>query len=172
MVQRGMVETRARARAIVLAGEVLIDGQPAKSAGTPVRSDQVISLKEKARFVSRGGEKLDHALEQFQIDITGRVCADFGASTGGFTDCLLSRGAVRVYAIDVGYGQLHQRLREDDRVIVMERVNVRLLENLPEQIDLVSIDVSFISLALVLPVAMKVLRDGGACIPLIKPQFE
>lgn len=172
LVERNLAETRARARALVLAGDVLVDGEPARAAGTAVRADQEISLRVKPRFVSRGGEKLDHALDVFKVDVSDLVCADFGASTGGFTDCLLSRGAQRVYAVDVGYGQIHQRLREDERVVVMERCNVRTLDSLPEPIDLVVIDVSFISLKLVLPSAATVLRDGGRCIPLIKPQFE
>ena len=172
LVERGLVETRARARAMVLAGDVLVDGEVAKAAGKPVRAEQELSLREKPRFVSRGGEKLDHALESFAIDVTGAVGADFGASTGGFTDCLLSRGAARVYALDVGYGQIHQRMREDERVVVMERNNVRLLSELPEPIDIVVIDVSFISLKMVLPAAVAVLKPGGWCVPLIKPQFE
>jgi 23S rRNA (cytidine1920-2'-O)/16S rRNA (cytidine1409-2'-O)-methyltransferase len=172
LVERGLIETRARARAYVLAGDVLVDGTVVVQAGKPVGPDQSIALREKQRFVSRGGEKLYHALTEFEIDVTDTVCADFGASTGGFTDCLLSRGARRVYAIDVGYGQLHQRLREDDRVVVMERVNVRLLESLPKPVSLVAIDVSFISLKLVFPAVMRVLTEGGWCVPLIKPQFE
>jgi 23S rRNA (cytidine1920-2'-O)/16S rRNA (cytidine1409-2'-O)-methyltransferase len=172
IVERQLVETRARARALVLAGDVLVDGEVVRTAGKPVRVEQEISLRVRPRFVSRGGEKLDHALTEFAIDPTYWVCADFGASTGGFTDCLLSRGARRVYAIDVGYGQLHLRIRENERVVVMERENVRLLESLPEPIDLVVIDVSFISLKLVLPSAATVLKAGGWCVPLIKPQFE
>jgi 23S rRNA (cytidine1920-2'-O)/16S rRNA (cytidine1409-2'-O)-methyltransferase len=172
LVERELAETRARARALVLAGDVLVDSEVVRTAGKPVRPEQVISLRARQRFVSRGGEKLDHALATFGIDPAGWVCADFGASTGGFTDALLERGAARVYAIDVGYGQLHQRIREDERVVVQERTNVRLLESLPELIDLVVVDVSFISLKLVLPVAAAVLRSGGLCVPLIKPQFE
>lgn len=172
LVQRGLLETRARARAYVLAGDVLVDGVAVLQAGKPVGTDQTISLRDRPRFVSRGGEKLDHALTVFGIDVGDAVCADFGASTGGFTDCLLSRGSRKVYALDVGYGQLHQRLREDERVVVMERVNVRLLESLPERVSLVAIDVSFISLELVLPTAMRVLEAGGWCVALIKPQFE
>jgi 23S rRNA (cytidine1920-2'-O)/16S rRNA (cytidine1409-2'-O)-methyltransferase len=172
MVDRKLAESRARARALVLAGDVLVDDETVRTAGKPVRAEQMIALRERQRFVSRGGEKLDHALSTFGIDPAGFVCADFGASTGGFTDCLLSHGAERVYAIDVGYGQLHQRMRDDPRVVVMERTNVRLLESLPEAIDLVTIDVSFISLKLVLPVAATVLKPGGWCVPLIKPQFE
>jgi 23S rRNA (cytidine1920-2'-O)/16S rRNA (cytidine1409-2'-O)-methyltransferase len=172
LVERGLIETRSRARAFVLAGDVLVDGVAVMQAGKPVGPDQTISLREKQRFVSRGGEKLDHALREFAIDVAGAVCADFGASTGGFTDCLLSRGARRVYAIDVGYGQLHQRLREDNRVVVMERENVRLLGALPEEVSIVVVDVSFISLRLVFPAVTRVLRKGGWCVPLIKPQFE
>lgn len=172
LVERGLIETRARAKAMILAGDVLVDGLVARSAGTHVRSEQDISLRLKARYVSRGGEKLHHALEQFEISTDDLVCADFGASTGGFTDCLLQAGAKRVYAIDVGYGQIHQRMRDDDRVVIMERCNVRTLESLPELVDLVVIDVSFISLNLVLPAAARVLTDQGRCVPLIKPQFE
>jgi 23S rRNA (cytidine1920-2'-O)/16S rRNA (cytidine1409-2'-O)-methyltransferase len=172
LVERQLAESRARARALVLAGDVLVDGEIVRTAGKPVRAEQQIALKERQRFVSRGGEKLDHALTEFGIDPAGWVCADFGASTGGFTDVLLGRGAAKVYAIDVGYGQLHQRIRDDERVVVMERTNVRLLESLPEPVDLIAIDVSFISLKLVLPVAAAVLKPGGWCVPLIKPQFE
>jgi 23S rRNA (cytidine1920-2'-O)/16S rRNA (cytidine1409-2'-O)-methyltransferase len=172
LVARELAESRARARALVLAGDVLVDGQVVRTAGKPVRPEQAISLRKRQRFVSRGGDKLDHALTEFGIDPAGWVCADFGASTGGFTDVLLGRGADRVYAIDVGYGQLHQRIRENERVVVMERTNVRLLDSLPEPIDLVVIDVSFISLKLVFPVAAAVLEPGGWCVPLIKPQFE
>src|SRR6476469_482522 len=172
MVQRDLTESRARARALVMAGDVLVDGQVVRTAGKPVRPEQVISLKEKQRFVSRGGEKLDHALNEFGIDPARMVCADFGASTGGFTDVLLGLGAERVYAIDVGYGQLHQRIRDNERVVVMERTNVRLLESLLEPVDMVVIDVSFISLKLVLPAAAAVLKRGGWCVPLIKPRFE
>ena len=172
LVLRELAETRARARALVMAGDVLVDGEVSRVAGKPVRPEQVLSLRQRQRFVSRGGEKLDHALTEFAIDATDAVCADFGASTGGFTDCLLLRGVRKVYALDVGYGQLHSKIRDDPRVEVMERVNVRLLEDLPEPIDGVVIDVSFISLKLVLPVAARVLKPGGWCVPLIKPQFE
>jgi 23S rRNA (cytidine1920-2'-O)/16S rRNA (cytidine1409-2'-O)-methyltransferase len=144
LVDRHLVETRARARAMVMAGDVLVDGQVAVAAGKPVGAEQVLSLRARQRFVSRGGEKLDHALTTFAVDPTEATCADFGASTGGFTDCLLQSGASKVYAIDVGYGQLHSRIRDDRRVIVMEKVNVRLLDGLPEPIDMVVIDVSFI----------------------------
>jgi 23S rRNA (cytidine1920-2'-O)/16S rRNA (cytidine1409-2'-O)-methyltransferase len=172
LVERNLAETRAKARALVMAGDVLVDGKVVTAAGKPVSGEQVIELRVKQRFVSRGGEKLDHALSAFAINPAGWVCADFGASTGGFTDCLLQCGAIRVYALDVGYGQLHSRIRDDERVIVREKENVRLLESLPEPIDLVVIDVSFISLKLVLPSALTVLKPEGMVVPLIKPQFE
>jgi 23S rRNA (cytidine1920-2'-O)/16S rRNA (cytidine1409-2'-O)-methyltransferase len=172
VVRQELAPTRSKARAMIMAGDVLVNGLPVLQAGHGVRASDVVSLKAKPRFVSRGGEKLDHALEVFGVDAAGLVCADFGASTGGFTDCLLQRGARRVYAIDVGYGQIDQRIRDDERVVVQERVNARYIESLPEPIDLVVIDVSFISLSLILPVAKRVLTDLGQCVPLVKPQFE
>lgn len=168
----GLAPTRSKARAMIMAGDVLVNGLPSLQAGTTVRANDEISLKARPRFVSRGGEKLDHALEAFGIDVTGFICADLGASTGGFTDCLLQRGASRVFAVDVGYGQIDQKLRDDPRVVVEERVNARYLESLPEPVDLVVIDVSFISLSLILPVAAKLLTGNGICVPLVKPQFE
>lgn len=172
VVARGLAETRSKARAVILAGDVTVNGVANVRAGTPVRETDVVALRVKPRFVSRGGEKLAHALEQFSLDVTGRVCADIGASTGGFTDCLIQAGARRVYAIDVGYGQLDAKLRDDPRVVVLERTNARYLESLPEQVSLIAIDVSFISLDLILPVVARILSDDGWCIPLIKPQFE
>jgi 23S rRNA (cytidine1920-2'-O)/16S rRNA (cytidine1409-2'-O)-methyltransferase len=157
---------------MILAGDVLVNGMAVMHAGSMVRREDRIELKARPRFVSRGGEKLDHALNSFEIHVTGATCADLGSSTGGFTDCLLQRGAERVYAIDVGYGQIDDRLRADDRVVVMERVNARYLDTLPEIVDIVVIDVSFISLSLILPVAARLLRPSGTCVPLIKPQFE
>ena len=157
---------------MILAGDILVNGTPAIHAGTLVKPRDEIGLKSRPRFVSRGGEKLDHALDVFSVDASGFVCADLGASKGGFTDCLLQRGSTRVYAVDVGYGQIDNSLRNDDRVVVMERINARYLEGLPERVNLVVIDVSFISLALILPVAMRLRRVGGSCVPLIKPQFE
>jgi 23S rRNA (cytidine1920-2'-O)/16S rRNA (cytidine1409-2'-O)-methyltransferase len=171
-VSRGLAETRSRAQALIMAGAIELNGQPCLRAGQPVKATDQIELTEPPRFVSRGGEKLDHALDRFGIDVAGLVAADLGASTGGFTDCLLQRGAARVYAVDVGYGQLHARLRSEPRVEVLDRVNVRHLERLPEIVDVVTIDVSFISLALVMPTAARLLRAGGWCVPLIKPQFE
>lgn len=172
LVQRGLAESRSQARALILAGQVRSGDRLIDKAGQSLATDAAIEVVQRRRFSSRGGEKLDHALTEFSMDVSDLVCADFGASTGGFTDVLLQRGARRVYAIDVGYGQLDYRLRIDPRVVVMERTNVRYLETLPEPIDLVTIDVSFISLTLVLPAAERVLRDDGRCVALIKPQFE
>lgn len=172
VVERGLCDTRSRARALILAGDIMLNGAPAMHAGTLVRFRDEIAIKSRPRFVSRGGEKLEHALEVFAVDASGIVCADLGASTGGFTDCLRQRGASRIYAVDVGYGQIDQSLRDDVRVVVMERINARYLNSLPELVDLVVIDVSFISLALILPVAIRLLKPGGTCVPLIKPQFE
>jgi 23S rRNA (cytidine1920-2'-O)/16S rRNA (cytidine1409-2'-O)-methyltransferase len=172
VVARGLVETRSKAQAIILAGDVTVNGIANSRASSPVRAADVIALRAKPRFVSRGGEKLAHALEIFGLPIDSRICADLGASTGGFTDCLLQAGAARVYAVDVGYGQLDTKLRDDPRVIVLERTNARYLESLPEPVSLVTIDVSFISLRLILPVAARLLEPEGWCLPLIKPQFE
>ncbi len=172
VVRLGLAPSRSRAKALIMAGDVLVQGLPILQAGHQLKPNEDVSLKQKPRFVSRGGEKLDHALESFGISVEGAKCADLGASTGGFTDCLLQRGAARVYAVDVGYGQIDQRLRDDDRVVVMERLNARYLEELPELVDVVVIDVSFISLSLILPVARKLLSEEGACVPLVKPQFE
>lgn len=171
-VERGLAPSRSKARAMIMAGDVALNGAVVLRAGQAVGAQDDLALVNKPRFVSRGGEKLDHALEVFGIDVGNAIAADLGASTGGFTDCLLQRGVSRVYAVDVGYGQIDERLRRDDRVVVMERTNARYLETLPEPIDFVSIDVSFISLDLILPVAAALLRPGGRCVPLIKPQFE
>ncbi|ACM04897.1 TlyA family RNA methyltransferase [Thermomicrobium roseum] len=172
LVSRGLVATRSQARALIMAGRVWLGDQRVEKAGELLPADAELRISEPPRYVSRGGEKLEHALRSFGIDVNGLVCADFGASTGGFTDVLLQHGARRVYAIDVGRGQLHYRLRHDPRVVVMERTNVRYLKTLPELIDLVTIDVSFISLRLVLPAAWKVLAPYGRVIALVKPQFE
>ncbi|MBA3275858.1 MAG: TlyA family RNA methyltransferase [Chloroflexia bacterium] len=171
LVEIGLVETRSRARALILAGDVLVDGQRETRAGYAVQPGNDVTLRQKPRFVSRGGEKLDHALDAFGIEVTG-IAADLGASTGGFTDCLLQRGVAQVYAVDVGHGQLDLRVRDDERVVVMEKTNARYIESLPEPVDLVVIDVSFISLSLMFPVVARVLKPGGLCVPLIKPQFE
>ncbi|HEV2128179.1 MAG TPA: TlyA family RNA methyltransferase [Thermomicrobiales bacterium] len=172
MVERGLVENRSRAKAMILAGDVLVDGEAVSRAGAVVGAQSNISLKHKPQFVGRGGEKIDHALNRFDIDVAGKVVADLGACTGGFTDAVLQRGAVRVYAIDVGYGQLDFRLREDPRVVVMERTNARYLEALPDPIDVCMIDVSFISLNLMFPAVDRILAAAGVVVPLIKPQFE
>lgn len=172
LVDRGLVETRARARAHIMAGEVTVDGRRVDKAGTAVPRDARIELAAPLPYVSRGGYKLAGALDGFGVNVTGYICADVGACTGGFTDVLLQRGAARVYAIDVGQGQLDWKLRQDVRVTVLERTNARYLEMLAEPIDLAVIDVSFISLKLILPAVHKWLRDDGQVIALIKPQFE
>jgi 23S rRNA (cytidine1920-2'-O)/16S rRNA (cytidine1409-2'-O)-methyltransferase len=172
LVDRGLAQTRSKAQAMVLAGAVLVDGRVVTRAGHSVSAGEQIELQQRPKYVSRGGDKLEHALREFAVDAAGKVCADIGASTGGFTDCLLQSGAERVYAIDVGYGQLDYALREDVRVVVMERVNARHLTELPELVSLVVIDVSFISLRLIFPVAHRILTGDGDCIALVKPQFE
>jgi 23S rRNA (cytidine1920-2'-O)/16S rRNA (cytidine1409-2'-O)-methyltransferase len=172
LVERSLAPTRERAQALILAGVVRVDGETERRAARPIPPERSISIDEPPRFVSRGGLKLERALESFEIDVIGKVCLDAGASTGGFVDCLLQRGAKRVYAVDVGYGQLDWRLRENARVIVMERVNARYLESLPEPVDLVTADVSFISLRLVLPALRKLAVEGAPIVTLIKPQFE
>lgn len=173
--QRGLAPSRAQARALVMAGKIAIDGQRASRAGTLVNAQATLTrLGSCNRYVSRGGEKLAAALAAFPIDVYGCVAMDVGASTGGFTDCLLQAGASRVYAIDVGYGQLHWRLRTDSRVIVHERTNARYLgpQDFPERVSLITIDVSFISLRLLLPVLPALLAPQAHLVALIKPQFE
>lgn len=172
LVARGLVETRSQARALIMAGQVRVGGQRADKAGMPVPPGRAIEVIGGGRFVSRGGDKLQAALDRFAVDPSGFVCADLGASTGGFTDCLLQAGATRVYAVDVGYGQLHWRLRSDARVIAIERQNARYLDRLPEPIALAVADLSFISLALILPVIGRLLGPEGRAITLVKPQFE
>ncbi len=172
LVERGLAESRSLAQRLIRAGEVQVDGQLVDKPGVDVAEDANISLKAKPRFVSRGGEKLAAALERFPVDVGGLVAADIGASTGGFTDCLLQHGAAKVYAIDVGYGQLAWDLRQDARVVVMERMNARYLAALPEPVDVIVSDVSFISLRIVYATAVNWLKPGGTVISLIKPQFE
>jgi 23S rRNA (cytidine1920-2'-O)/16S rRNA (cytidine1409-2'-O)-methyltransferase len=172
LVARGLFASRERAQAAVLAGDVVVDGRVLTKPGMRVPDNADVQVAKRPRFVSRGGEKLDHALAVFTIDVAGRVAADIGASTGGFTDCLLQRGAARVYAVDVGYGQIDYRLRSDPRVTLLERTNVRYLTSLPEPVDLAVIDVSFISLTKVLGAVRGLLRPGGEIVALIKPQFE
>jgi len=171
-MERELVESLAKARALIMAGEVLVDGKAVIKSGTLIAEEAAITIVEPPPFVSRGGLKLDYALDQFQIDVSSNVVADVGASTGGFTDCLLKRGASRIYAIDVGYGQLAYRLRQDSQVVVMERVNARYPITLPEKIDLATVDVSFISVERVIPPMAELLKDSGYLLVLIKPQFE
>ena len=175
VVERGLAESRTRAQALILAGQVIVGDQRVDKPGALVPEDAELRLKgEVLPYVSRGGLKLKAALDHFRIDVCGKTCADIGASTGGFTDCLLQEGAARVYAIDVGYGQLHDRLRSDPRVVVRERVNARYLgdEDLPEKVGVMVIDVSFISLRQVLPAVLRKLEAGGVVVALVKPQFE
>lgn len=172
LVDRGLVDTRSRARAHIMAGEVTVNGQRVDKAGTAVPLDAQITLTQPMPYVSRGGFKLAAALDEFAIDPDGRICADVGACTGGFTDVLLQRGAARVFALDVGQGQLDWRLRNDARVVVMERTNARYVERLDEPVGLVVIDVSFISLRNILPAVAGWLDEGGEVVALVKPQFE
>jgi len=175
MVEQGLAPSRERAQALILAGRVLVDGRPAGKAGTMVPAGAPVALTEPDHpFVGRGGVKLDGALVTLGIDPADRTALDVGASTGGFTDCLLRRGARRVYALDVGAGQLDWSLRKDARVVVLERVNARHLQpgDLPEAIDLAVVDVSFISLRLVLPPLRPLLAPAGRIVALVKPQFE
>jgi 23S rRNA (cytidine1920-2'-O)/16S rRNA (cytidine1409-2'-O)-methyltransferase len=172
LTEKGLVESRNQAQALIMAGKVRVEGQIISKPGAQVLSEAQVSLEEALPYVSRGGVKLAAALDVFAVDLTGAICADVGASTGGFTDALLQHGAARVYAIDVGYGQLDWRLRQNPRVVVMERTNARYLETLPEPVNLVTIDASFISLKLLLPAAVKWLTLPGEVIALVKPQFE
>jgi 23S rRNA (cytidine1920-2'-O)/16S rRNA (cytidine1409-2'-O)-methyltransferase len=178
LVERGLAESRAKAQALIMAGQVRVDGQVELKASAGITPEAHLDLEMGPRFVSRGGEKLDAALVAFPIQVEGRLCADVGASTGGFTDCLLQHGAAKVYAIDVGKGILHWKLRSNPRVVVMEEINARYIESLPEPVSLVTIDASFISLRILLPVVKMWLPSphsplpAGEVITLIKPQFE
>ena len=189
MTERGLAESRAKAQAMIMAGQVRVNDQVTLKPATGVQPNSVLTVDSGPRFVSRGGEKLDAALETFGIDVSGLACADVGASTGGFTDCMLQRGAEKVYAIDVGKGILHWKLRNHPRVVVMEGTNARYVENLPEPVDFVTIDASFISLKILLPVVKnwftplapsehfphlrgKWGKMEGGVVVLIKPQFE
>lgn len=175
LVEKGLVPSRERARALIMAGSVQVNGSPLTKAGILVSDDADVVLKgSDIPYVSRGGLKLDAALEEFGIEVRDRVAIDIGASTGGFTDCLLQRGAKRVYAVDVGYGQLDWRLRNDARVVILDRRNIRYLkpEDIGEEADIGVIDVSFISLTLVIPVVVSLLKADAEIIALIKPQFE
>ena len=174
MVSHGLVESRTKAQALIMAGEVFVDGQKAVKPGRATGDDSRVEVATKLKYVGRGGFKLEGALEGFGIDVRGFVCADFGSSTGGFTDCLLQMGAVRVHAIDVGTNQLDWRLRSDPRVVVREGVNARHLEadGLGELVDLAVCDVSFISATMIVPAMAGVLKLTGRMVVLVKPQFE
>lgn len=172
LVEKGLAESRAKAQAMIMAGDVLADGKIVLKAGTLVNKDADVSVAEPPPFVSRGGFKLDYGLGYFGLDVRDAVVADIGASTGGFTDCLLKRGVRRVYAVDVGYGQLDYRLRQDHRVIVMDRVNARNTPDIREKLDMVVVDVSFISVEKIIPAIAGLLKEKGSIIVLVKPQFE
>jgi len=174
LVQRGLAESRAQAQRLICAGAVRVNGQPATKAGHPVPADCALEVTRPERFVSRGGEKLEAAFREFHLDVAGQVCVDVGASTGGFTDCLLQHGAARVYAVDVGRGLLHWKLRNDPRVVLKEGINARYLRpgDLPEPPAFATVDASFISLTKILPAVKDVLMNGGRMVTLVKPQFE
>jgi 23S rRNA (cytidine1920-2'-O)/16S rRNA (cytidine1409-2'-O)-methyltransferase len=172
LVRRGLAESRSQAQALVLAGHVQVNGQPAYKPGSKVPANVQVTVRQRLPYVSRGGIKLEAALDAFHLSVAEAICADVGASTGGFTDCLLQRGAARVYAVDVGYGQLAWKLRQDERVVVMERTNARYLESLPEPVNIVTLDVSFISLKLLFPAVVGWVAPEAGIIALIKPQFE
>jgi 23S rRNA (cytidine1920-2'-O)/16S rRNA (cytidine1409-2'-O)-methyltransferase len=175
LVERGLLPSRQRARSLIMAGSVHVDGRIVDKPGALVAATSQLEVSGgDLPFVSRGGLKLEGALNRFGLAVAGWVCMDVGASTGGFTDCLLQRGAARVYAVDVGYGQIAWRLRQDPRITVIERTNIRYMaaERIPEPMDLITIDVSFISLKIVVPAVLKFLAPEGRLLPLIKPQFE
>ena len=175
LTQRGLAESRQKAQALIMAGEVYVNGQKETKAGAPVKEEDALEVRGKALpYVSRGGLKLEKAMQGWPIDLKGAVCADSGASTGGFTDCMLQNGARLVYAVDVGYNQLDWRLRTHPQVVCMERTNARYLtaEQIPEPLDFFSVDVSFISLSLILPALRPLIREGGQAVCLVKPQFE
>ena len=171
--ERGLVESRTQAQRLIMAGQVRVNGQVVLKPAIQVNPDDLLDVIKNPAFVSRGGEKLLSALHSFTVKVEGQICADVGASTGGFTDCLLQNGAAKVYAIDVGYGLLHWKLRNDPRVISLERTNARYVESMPELISLITIDTSFISLRILLPVVKAWFgSQGGDVVALIKPQFE
>ncbi len=175
LFELGLTESREKARALIMAGQVYVNGQKSLKAGDNIKPDDKIEVRgEKMPFVSRGGYKLDKAMKSFGLTLDNKICMDVGASTGGFTDCMLMNGAVKVYAIDVGYGQLAWKLRSDERVINLERTNFRYVthDQVPDEIDFSSVDVSFISLKLILPVLYSLLKADGEAVCLVKPQFE
>jgi 23S rRNA (cytidine1920-2'-O)/16S rRNA (cytidine1409-2'-O)-methyltransferase len=172
--ERGLVQSREKAKALILAGNVLVNEQVVDKAGSLIKQDDRVSLKERMKYVSRGGLKLEHALNEFTLDVNDTIAMDVGASTGGFTDCLLQNGAAKVYAVDVGYGQFDLKLRNDRRVVLFEKTNIRHLERdaIKDRIDIAVIDVSFISLLIVIPKVLEFLKERAEIIALIKPQFE
>ncbi|MBQ4110402.1 MAG: TlyA family RNA methyltransferase [Clostridia bacterium] len=174
LAEKGLCDSREKAKSLIMAGVVYIDEQRVDKAGTFVSPDVNLIVRQKDKYVSRGGLKLEKSMENFPIDLNGKVCMDIGASTGGFTDCMLQNGAKKVYSVDVGYGQLAWKLRTDERVVNLERTNIRYLDNtlITDEISFISIDVSFISLKLVLPKACELLSDNCHLVALIKPQFE
>jgi len=175
LCERGLVQSREKAKALIMSGIVYVNNQKCDKAGDTVKPEDNIEVRgETLRYVSRGGLKLEKAVESFELSLDNCVCADIGASTGGFTDCMLQNGAKKVYAIDVGYGQLAWKLRTDERVINLERTNFRYVtrEQIPDELDFASVDVSFISLSHIFPVMRELLREGGRAVCLIKPQFE
>ena len=171
LVEKGLVESRQKAQSLIMAGDVLLNNQIITKPGCLVNNESSVTLKQKPPFVSRGGVKLAHCLDEFGLDVSSKVVVDVGASTGGFTDCLLQRGAQKVYALDVGYGQLDYRLRIDPRVVVMDRTNAHYPITLPEKVDLATIDVSFISVEKVIPNVTPYLTEYGHLLVLLKPQF-
>ncbi len=174
LVEKGLSESREKAKALIMAGNVYVNGQKCEKAGTSIDETAEIRIAEELRYVSRGGLKLEKTIKKYGLSLDGCICADIGASTGGFTDCMLQHGASKVYAVDVGYGQLAWSLRNDPRVVCLERTNARYLseETIPDALDFFSMDVSFISVKLILPAVFALLRDGGEGVILIKPQFE
>ena len=175
LTEKGLAPTRQKAQAVIMAGSVFVNGQRADKPGMAVAADAEIEVRGRVMpYVSRGGWKLEKAMKTWPITLTGKICADIGASTGGFTDCMLQNGAQKVYAVDVGYGQLDWKLRSDERVICLERTNARYLtaEQIPDPLDFASVDVSFISLKLIFPALYALLKEGGEIACLIKPQFE
>ncbi len=175
MTENGFAETRQKAQALIMSGCVFVNNQKSDKSGTSVKPDDIVEVRgEKLKYVSRGGLKLEKAIESFNISLNGKICSDVGASTGGFTDCMLQNGAVKVYSVDVGYGQLAWKLRTDERVVNLERTNFRYCnkDNIPDELDFASVDVSFISLKIILPVLYTLLKSDAECICLIKPQFE
>lgn len=175
LVEGGFCESREKAKALIMSGIVFVNNQKSDKAGTTVKPDDIIEVRgQPLKYVSRGGLKLEKAVDSFKLKLNGFICADIGASTGGFTDCMLQNGAKKVYSIDVGYGQLAWKLRTDERVVNLERTNFRYVTNeqVPELLDFASVDVSFISLSHILPVLRNLLKDNGKAVCLIKPQFE